>query len=103
MLSILRSYTRLVYDLRDVLYYIACVKVIKIIEFDAMIDDFVDVTMHSMARLKTVLTWRWQAALTAAFIAAVPAYFLFSGTTAVQLIVTFAVAVVAAALSLWTA
>jgi hypothetical protein len=73
-----------------------------IVEFDATIDDFVDVTIRSLARSKTVRTWHWQTAITIAFIAAFPAYFLFSGTSAVRLAIACGFAVVAVVLYFWT-
>lgn len=73
-----------------------------IVEFDASIDDFVDVAVRSLTDSKGVRTWHWQGLLTTALLAGLPAYILFSGTTAVRLAIAGGFGLAAAGVHLWT-
>lgn len=72
------------------------------VEFDATIDDFVDVTLRSLAGSTVLRTWNWQAALTTAVLAGLMAYSLVSASAAVRLAIATGCAVLAAVLHLWT-
>lgn len=73
-----------------------------IIQFEATIEDCVDVTIRSLKRLETLRTWHWQGVGSMALIGGVPAFALASGSMAIRLAISVAAALVAIALYLWT-
>jgi hypothetical protein len=73
-----------------------------IVEFEATIDDVVDVSMRSWANSKTMRRWYWQGAAATALMLALPAYFMLGEIFGSRLVVAFAAALAGAALYLLT-
>lgn len=69
---------------------------IMTLQFDATIDDVVDVTIRSLAGSKSVRTWRWQGAAVTGLMLALPGYFLFAYTVGVGRRIAGVAALVAA-------
>ena len=68
-----------------------------IVQFDATIDDLVDVSMRSLTNSKTVNSWRWQGAALTAVVFAVPTYFLLGETIVARLALAAAAAILGVA------
>jgi hypothetical protein len=73
-----------------------------IVQFDATIEDFVDVTIRSLKRSETLRTWHWQGVASMALIGAVSAIALTSGSIAIRSAIAAAAGLAAVALYLWT-
>jgi hypothetical protein len=73
-----------------------------IVQFEATIDDMVDVSTRSWANSKTMRLWRWQGAAATALMLALPAYFLLGESFGSPLLIACAAAVVGVALYLLT-
>src|SRR6266480_1607732 len=75
---------------------------VMIVQFDATIDDLVDVSMRSSADSKTMRLWRWQGAALTGLLVGFPAYILFTGTTVVRFGIACGAGIVGVALHIWT-
>jgi len=73
-----------------------------IVQFDATIDDLVDVSIRSSADSKTMRFWRWQGAAVTALLAGFPVYLFVSGTTLERSSVACVSGLIAGAVTLWT-
>lgn len=73
-----------------------------IVQFDATIDDVVDVSMRALARSKTLRAWNWQGLLTAALLAGLPLFIVVQGGTGKKIMAGFGAALLAAALYVMT-
>ena len=60
-----------------------------LVQFDATLDDFVDVTTRCLARSKQIRKWRWEGLLTSALIALLAIYALFPGPFAIKMLAGF--------------
>ena len=75
---------------------------VMIVQFEATIDDVVDVGMRSWANSKTMRLWQWQGAAATALMLALPAYFLLGEIFGSRLLIACAAALVGVALYLLT-
>jgi hypothetical protein len=66
------------------------------VQFDATLDDFVDVTTRCLARSKQIRKWRWDGLLTSGLIAWLAIYVLFPGPPVKKMLAGFMGAIVAA-------
>ncbi|HKQ03831.1 MAG TPA: YcxB family protein [Blastocatellia bacterium] len=73
-----------------------------IVEFNATLDDLVDVTMRSLARSKLLRPWNWKGLLTTVLLAGLPWFAIMQGSLGRRLFVGVAVAIIAAAIYLLT-
>ena len=73
-----------------------------LVQFDATLDDFVDVTTRGLSRSKQIRKWRWDGLLTTGLMAWLAIYALFPGPSANKMLVGFIAAVVAHSSSLST-
>jgi hypothetical protein len=67
-----------------------------LVQFDATLDDFVDVTTRGLARSKRYRKWRWDGLLTTCLMAWLVIYVLFPGPPAKKMLAGFIVAAVTA-------
>ena len=72
-----------------------------VIEFDATIDDFIDVTIRALERSKTLRTWYWNGVVWIFVIVGPPVYLFVSGSTIVRLAIALGAAAIAVALQIW--
>ena len=72
------------------------------IQFDATIDDVVDVALRSSVDSKTTRLWRLQGAGVTALLAGFPVYFFLPGTPLLRSSVACASGLIAGAITLWT-
>jgi hypothetical protein len=56
------------------------------VQFDATIDDFVDVTLRSVAGSKALRAWRWEGAITFASLIGLSMYLILPGSTVAKLV-----------------
>lgn len=78
------------------------IKTVMIVEFDATLDDVVDVSMRSLARSKTVRAWSWQGLLTNALLSAVLMFAILPASFGTRLFFAIVVAFITAGIYLWT-
>jgi hypothetical protein len=66
------------------------------VQFDATLDDYVDVATRCLARSKQIRKWRWDGLLTSGLMAWLAIYALFPGPFAKKMLAGFIGAIVAA-------